>query len=123
MASAGARDDVDPSRLPPGSLLRAWLPGPVGRADAAYARWEEWTFPIQGTGDQARSWTWDELTALTAEDVTVSTSTVSRSRASSTRDEGVETEADCVTALADGGYTTNVGLQDVTDGPAWIAYE
>ena len=37
--------------------------------------------------------------------------------------KGVETDADCVTALADGDYTTNVGLQDVTDGPAWIAYE
>ena len=31
--------------------------------------------------------------------------------------KGVETEADWVTALADGGYTTNVGLEDVTDGP------
>ena len=57
------RDDVDPSRLPPGRSLRAWLPGPVGRADAAHARWEEWTFSIQGAGDEARSWTRHEFTA------------------------------------------------------------
>ena len=35
----------------------------------------------------------------------------------------VETEADWVTALAAGDYTTNVGLEDLTHGPAWIAYE
>ena len=34
-------------------------------------RWEEWTFSIQGAGDEALSWTWDEFTALPAEDVTV----------------------------------------------------
>jgi hypothetical protein len=37
--------------------------------------------------------------------------------------KGVETEADRVTAFADGDYTTNMGLEDVTDGPAWIVYE
>ena len=37
--------------------------------------------------------------------------------------KGVETEADWVTAFADGDYTTNMGLEDVTGGPAWIAYE
>ena len=31
--------------------------------------------------------------------------------------------ADWVTAFADGGYTTNLGLVDVTDGRAWITYE
>jgi DMSO/TMAO reductase YedYZ molybdopterin-dependent catalytic subunit len=28
-----------------------------------------------------------------------------------------------VTAFTDGDYTTNTGLEDVTDGRAWIAYE
>jgi DMSO/TMAO reductase YedYZ molybdopterin-dependent catalytic subunit len=58
---------------------------------------------------------------------------VSQRGASSTRDgrgvsvdallDGVETEADWVTAFAYGDYTTNMGLEDVTDGWAWIAYE
>jgi hypothetical protein len=37
--------------------------------------------------------------------------------------KGVETEADGVTAFADGDYTTNMGVEDMTDEPAWIAYE
>jgi DMSO/TMAO reductase YedYZ molybdopterin-dependent catalytic subunit len=32
---------------------------------------EEWTFSIQGAVEEARSWTWDEFTALPAEDMTV----------------------------------------------------
>jgi DMSO/TMAO reductase YedYZ molybdopterin-dependent catalytic subunit len=34
-------------------------------------RWKEWTFSIQGAEDEARSRTWDEFTALPAEDVTI----------------------------------------------------
>jgi DMSO/TMAO reductase YedYZ molybdopterin-dependent catalytic subunit len=60
-------------------------------------RWQEWTFSIQGAADDAGSWTWDEFTDLPA--------------------------ADCVTAFADGDYTTNMALEDVSDGPAWMAYE
>ena len=37
--------------------------------------------------------------------------------------ENVETEAEYVTAWCDGGYTTNLPLEDLTDGKAWIAYE
>ena len=37
--------------------------------------------------------------------------------------DGIETEADWVTAFAVGDCTTNMGLEDVTDGRAWIAYE
>ena len=37
--------------------------------------------------------------------------------------EGVETEAEYVTAFCDGGYTTNLPLEDVTDGKAWVAYD
>jgi DMSO/TMAO reductase YedYZ molybdopterin-dependent catalytic subunit len=36
--------------------------------------------------------------------------------------DGVETEAGYLTAYCDGGYTTNLPLDDVTDGKAWVAY-
>ncbi len=36
--------------------------------------------------------------------------------------EGVETSADYLTAYCDGGYTTNLPLEDVTDGKAWVVY-
>ena len=61
------------------------------------------------------------------------TSTVSRSGPSSIRRGGgcrvetllktVETEAEYLTAWCDGGYTTNLALEDVVDGKAWVAYE
>jgi DMSO/TMAO reductase YedYZ molybdopterin-dependent catalytic subunit len=35
--------------------------------------------------------------------------------------DGVETSAEHVTAFSDGGYTTNLPLEDVTGGKAWIA--
>jgi DMSO/TMAO reductase YedYZ molybdopterin-dependent catalytic subunit len=37
--------------------------------------------------------------------------------------DAVNTEAPYVTARSDGGYTTNLELEDVTDGKAWMAYE
>ena len=36
--------------------------------------------------------------------------------------EGVETSAGYVTAFCDGDYTTNLALEDVTGGKAWVAY-
>ncbi len=36
--------------------------------------------------------------------------------------ENVETSAEYVVAFSDGGYTTNLPLEDVTGGKAWIAY-
>ena len=35
----------------------------------------------------------------------------------------VETEAEYLTAWCDGGYTTNLALDDVLDGKAWVVYE
>ena len=37
--------------------------------------------------------------------------------------EGLETEAEYVSAWCDDGYRTNLPLEDVTGGRAWIAYE
>jgi DMSO/TMAO reductase YedYZ molybdopterin-dependent catalytic subunit len=37
--------------------------------------------------------------------------------------DGLETEAEYVSAWCDDGYRTNLPLEDVTGGRAWIAYE
>ena len=37
--------------------------------------------------------------------------------------EHAETEGDYLTAFSDGGYTTNLALEDVSDGRGWVAYE
>ena len=35
----------------------------------------------------------------------------------------VETEAEYLTAWCDGDYTTNLTIEDISDGKAWIAYD
>jgi len=37
--------------------------------------------------------------------------------------DGVDTEAAYVTVFCDGGYTTNLPLEDMLDGKAMVAYE
>ena len=82
-------------------------------------------FSIHGAVEEARSWTWDEFTALPTEEVTVEIHCVTMWSKLDTRwkdvsvdtlFDGVETEADWVTVTADGDHTTNLGLEDVTDG-------
>jgi DMSO/TMAO reductase YedYZ molybdopterin-dependent catalytic subunit len=125
------REDVDQSRLPPGQYFTPDFPvlsaGPTPRADLA-----TWSFTIEGLVDDVAKWTWDELTALPAETVTKDIhcvtkwskfDTVWKGVSVDTLLEGVVTEAEYVTAYCDGGYTTNLPLEDLTDGKAWIAYE
>ena len=37
--------------------------------------------------------------------------------------EDVTTEAEFLTAWSDGDYTTNLPLEDVSDGKAWVVYD
>jgi DMSO/TMAO reductase YedYZ molybdopterin-dependent catalytic subunit len=36
--------------------------------------------------------------------------------------EGMDTSADYVVQFSDGGYTTNLPLEDITGGKAWVAF-
>jgi DMSO/TMAO reductase YedYZ molybdopterin-dependent catalytic subunit len=91
-----------------------------------------WTFTIEGEVDEPRSWTWEELQALPAEEVTVDIHCVTKwtkldttwkGVSLDTLLDGVDTEAVHVSVFCDGGYTTNLPLEDVLGGKAWIAYE
>ena len=125
------RDDVDASRVPPGQYVTSDFPvlsaGPTPHTPLA-----EWTFEIRGLVDEPRSWTWDELLALPSETPTVDIHCVTkwskldttwRGVSLDTLLDGVDTTAQYVLAFCDGGYTTNLPLEDVTGGKAWIAYE
>jgi DMSO/TMAO reductase YedYZ molybdopterin-dependent catalytic subunit len=52
-----------------------------------------WNFSIVGEVDEERGWTWEEFRALPSEE------------------------------YSDGDYTTNLPLEDVTGGKAWVVYE
>jgi DMSO/TMAO reductase YedYZ molybdopterin-dependent catalytic subunit len=85
-----------------------------------------------GAVRDAVSWPWQEFVDLPAETITVDIhcvtkwsklDTVWKGVSIDTLLAGVETDARFVTAWCDGGYTTNVPLEDVAGGKAWIAYE
>jgi DMSO/TMAO reductase YedYZ molybdopterin-dependent catalytic subunit len=122
--------DVDPARIPPGQYLTTDFPvlsaGPTPRTPL-----DRWTFSIDGEIDEVRRWTWDELLALPQETVTVDIHCVTKwskldtewtGVSLDTLLDGVETEAEHVVAWCDGGYTTNLPLEDVMGGRAWIAH-
>src|SRR4051812_33610948 len=124
--SGRRRPTVDPSRVPPGQYVVDDFPvlsaGPTPRTDLA-----SWSLTVDGSVDQALSWTWEELLALPQETITVDIHCVTKwskldtgwtGVSIDTLLEGVETEAEFVTARADGDYTTNLPLEDVTGGRA-----
>jgi DMSO/TMAO reductase YedYZ molybdopterin-dependent catalytic subunit len=119
--------DVD---LPPGQYLTEDFPvlsaGPTPRV-----RTEDWEFTITTESGTVHRWDWAGLQALPSEDVTVDLHCVTRWSKLSTDWTGValdtlmadvETAADFAIVDSYGGYTTNLPLEDLLDGKAWVAY-
>jgi DMSO/TMAO reductase YedYZ molybdopterin-dependent catalytic subunit len=93
---------------------------------------DQWRFTVTTETGREKSWTWDEFRSLPAEQVTVDIHCVTKWSKLDTDWTGVsvdtvlaglETEAEYVSAWCDDGYRTNLPLEDVTGGRAWIAYE
>jgi DMSO/TMAO reductase YedYZ molybdopterin-dependent catalytic subunit len=125
------RPVADPSRLPPGQYLETGFPV-LSAGPTPHTPLDEWSFRIDGKVDKAVSWPWKEFLELPAETVTVDIHCVTKWSKFDTRWRGVsvdtllehvDTEAAYLTAWSDGGYTTNLPLEDVSDGKAWVAYE
>ena len=128
----GRRREPDESeRVPPGQYLTDDFPvlsaGPTPHTPLA-----EWSFAVVAQdGEQLARWSWDEFRALPSETVTVDIHCVTKWSKLDTTCEGVsvdtllagvEAEAGYVTAFCDGGYTTNLPVEDVTGGKAWVAF-
>jgi DMSO/TMAO reductase YedYZ molybdopterin-dependent catalytic subunit len=127
----GRRADVDPARLPPGQYVESDFPvlsaGPTPRTPL-----DQWSFTIAGAVEEPRSWSWEEFRALPSETVTVDIHCVTkwskldttwRGISLDTLLDGIDTEGMHISAWCDGGYTTNLPLEDVVGGKAWVAYE
>jgi DMSO/TMAO reductase YedYZ molybdopterin-dependent catalytic subunit len=118
-------------RVPPGQYVTRDFPvlsaGPTPRiADG------DWRFEVIGQVDKPRGWTWPEFLALPSEEVRVDIHCVTkwskldttwRGVSVDTLLDGVETAAEYVLAHSYGGYTTNLPLEDLRGGRAWVAYE
>lgn len=131
MAVFGGRNRDDNPALPPGQFLTASFPvlsaGPTPSIET-----EDWEFFIHTEDGQTRTWNWDQFHELPSEDVTVDIHCVTSWSKLGTTWRGVsldtlfaevETGFDFVMAHSYGGYTTNLPLEEMLDGQAWIAYE
>src|ERR671925_1700587 len=123
------RPVADPGRLPPGQYLTEDFPV-LSAGPTPHTPLEEWTFTIRGSGGE-KTWTWEEFRALPVETPTVDIHCVTKWSKLDTSWEGVsvdtlleevEHDAEYVLAFCDGGYTTNLPLEDVTGGRAWVAF-
>jgi len=116
--------------LPPGQYLVEDFPvlsaGPTPRVPL-----DRWEFSVTTESGETHRWSWPELLALPSERMTVDLHCVTRWSKLGTPWQGVsldtllagvETAADFVMADSYGGYTTNLPLQDLRNGQAWIAY-
>jgi DMSO/TMAO reductase YedYZ molybdopterin-dependent catalytic subunit len=121
----------DPSRIPPGQYLTADFPV-LSAGPTPHTPLDEWTFTIHGEVKEPVSWPWEEFVSLPSEMVTKDIHCVTKWSKLDTAWKGVsvdkllesvDTAAGYLTAWCDGGYTTNLALEDVTDGKAWVAYE
>jgi DMSO/TMAO reductase YedYZ molybdopterin-dependent catalytic subunit len=127
----GRRAQPGAGLVPPGQYVVDDFPvltaGPTPDVDL-----DDWDFTIvDESGAPLARWTWPELVALPAEDITVDIHCVTKWSKLGTHWRGVsvevllaeiDTAAEHVLAFCDGGYTTNLPLADVLDGQAWVAY-
>jgi DMSO/TMAO reductase YedYZ molybdopterin-dependent catalytic subunit len=123
------REGDDPNRVPPGQYVTDGFPV-LSAGPTPHTSLDMWSFEIVG-GAEPKGWTWKEFRTLPSETVTVDIHCVTRWSKLDTEWEGVsvdtlleqvEHDAGYVLAFCDGGYTTNLPLDDVTGGKAWVAY-
>ena len=121
------------SRIPPGQYLTTDFPvlsaGPTPRTPL-----DRWSFSIDGLVREPVSWTWDSFMALEGREWTVDISCVTKWTKLDMRWRGVSVDtllehvdldpgAAFAIAWSDGGYTTNLPLEDILNGQAFVAFE
>ncbi|MDX3093126.1 sulfite oxidase-like oxidoreductase [Streptomyces sp. ME19-03-3] len=117
-------------KLPPGQYETLDFPvlsaGPTPRIPR-----EEWEFTVTTEDGTRNRWSWAEFMALPAQTPTVDLHCVTKWSKFGTHWRGVsldvlladvETAAEYALVHSYGGYTTNLPLEDLLDGRAWIAY-
>ncbi|MGV9935639.1 sulfite oxidase-like oxidoreductase [Streptomyces olivaceoviridis] len=117
-------------RLPPGQYPTESFPV-LSVGPSPHVPTETWSFTVTSEDGQSRVWTWADMMALPQEEPTADIHCVTRWSKFDTTWRGVsldvfldevETAADFVVAESYDGYTTNLPLEDIIDGKAWLAH-
>ncbi|WP_222268902.1 molybdopterin-dependent oxidoreductase [Modestobacter marinus] len=123
------RSDRADDRLPPGQYDVGDAFPVLSAGPTPQTRLERWDFSVHDQTDELRRWTWDEFRALPREAVSVDIHCVTTWSKFDTRWEGVSLDTllgdvpgttRYILAASDGGYTTNLPLDEVTAGRAWL---
>ena len=119
--------------LPPGQYVEEGFPiltaGPT-----PYIKLDEWAFEIKQDNSSLARWTWKELTKLPISDWTTDIHCVTKWSKFDTNWTGVRLDAllqaskmtfsgNYVMVFCDGGYTTNIPLEELLEGKSLIAFE
>jgi len=121
-------EPADGTRLPPGQYLERGFPvlsaGPTPRVPT-----ERWDFAVYGAVGDEKRWSWDEFHQLPQEEITKDIHCVTswskfdtgwKGVSIDTLLDGVDLQGGFAVAECDGGYTTNLQLDDLTGGKAWV---
>jgi DMSO/TMAO reductase YedYZ molybdopterin-dependent catalytic subunit len=126
----GRRREENPD-LPPGQYLTEDFPV-LSAGPTPNVKLEDWVFSIQTESGGLHAWNWEQLNDLPIEDIHTDIHCVTRWSKLGTTWRGVSLDtlfADVDTSNAYvlvhcyGGYTTNMPLEDLLGGKAWIATE
>jgi DMSO/TMAO reductase YedYZ molybdopterin-dependent catalytic subunit len=124
----------DPSRVPPGQYVTDDFPV-LSAGPTPHTPLDAWSFALRDVDErELAKWSWKEFLALPSSTVTVDIHCVTKWSKLDTQWKGVTVDAileaagvdppaSYVTAFCDGGYTTNLPVEDLLDGRGMVAYE
>jgi DMSO/TMAO reductase YedYZ molybdopterin-dependent catalytic subunit len=120
-------------RLPPGQYETRDFPV-LSAGPTPHTPLETWDFVLRGVGGETVRWSWSEFQALPHDSIETDIHCVTKWSKFGTHWQGVSIDvllaeaakrgvetAPYVMAVSDGGYTTNVPLDDLVNGKAMIA--
>jgi DMSO/TMAO reductase YedYZ molybdopterin-dependent catalytic subunit len=129
----GKKRQEEPSgRVPPGQYVTNDFPV-LSAGPTPHNPLEQWTFEVNGLVRQPKRWSWVEFQQLPSQQFTVDIHCVTKWTKLDTQWEGVSIDtlfeyvdidpnAHFVLAYSDGGYSSNMPLDEMINGKAFIAY-